>query len=395
MATAAEVTRPDFASSPPRFLFSEEHEELRRSIRAFVEREIVPHVDEWEETTFPDSIVGRMGELGFLGLSVPEEYGGQGGDYFTNLILAEEMGRSGCGGLLMGLSVHTDMVIPPLLQFGNEAQKRRWVTPGVRGEKMYCLGITEPDAGSDVAGIRTRAVRDGDEWVINGSKTYITNGHRAAMIMLVTKTDPAAGHHGFTIFLVPMDSPGVIREKRLSKMGMHASDTALLAFSDVRVPDSAVLGEVGKGFLHIMWELQAERLIGAAGCIAYARYAFDKTVAFAAERSAFGRPIGQHQAIRHKIAAMATKLEAAQQLVYGTAWAYARGDYPVREISMAKLFASQTAWEVADECVQIHGGAGYMTEYGVERVLRDLRLYRIGAGTDEILLDVIGKSYGF
>jgi alkylation response protein AidB-like acyl-CoA dehydrogenase len=395
VATAAEVTRPDFASSPPRFLFSEEHEELRRSIRAFVEREIVPHVDEWEETTFPDSIVGRMGELGFLGLSVPEEYGGQGGDYFTNLILAEEMGRSGCGGLLMGLSVHTDMVIPPLLQFGTEAQKRRWVTPGVLGEKMYCLGITEPDAGSDVAGIRTRAVRDGDEWIINGSKTYITNGHRASMIMLVTKTDPNAGHHGFTVFLVPMDSPGVIREKRLSKMGMHASDTALLAFADVRVPDSAVLGEVGKGFLHIMWELQAERLIGAAGCIAYARYAFDKTVAFAAERSAFGRPIGQHQAIRHKIAAMATKLEAAQQLVYGTAWAYARGDYPVREISMAKLFASQTAWEVADECVQIHGGAGYMTEYGIERVLRDLRLYRIGAGTDEILLDVIGKSYGF
>jgi alkylation response protein AidB-like acyl-CoA dehydrogenase len=336
-----------------------------------------------------------MGELGFLGLSVPEEYGGQGGDYFTNLILAEEMGRSGCGGLLMGLSVHTDMVIPPLLQFGTEDQKRRWVTAGVRGEQMYSLGITEPDAGSDVAGIRTRAVLDGDEWVINGSKTYITNGHRAGMIMLVTKTDPDAGHHGFTVFLVPMDAPGVIREKRLSKMGMHASDTALLAFSDVRVPHSAVLGEVGKGFFHIMWELQAERLIGAAGCVAYARYAFDKTVQFAAERVAFGRPIGQHQAIRHKIAAMATQLEAAQQLIYGTAWSYARGDYPVREISMAKLFASRIAWEVADECVQIHGGAGYMTEYGVERVLRDLRLYRIGAGTDEILLDVIGKSYGF
>src|SRR5438067_2522212 len=393
-----DTARPDTtgATAPPsRFVFTEEHEELRRSIRAFVDKEIVPHVGEWEETTFPDSIVRRMGELGFLGLSVPEEYGGQGGDYFTNLILAEEMGRSGCGGLLMGLSVHTDMVMPPLLQFGTEEQKHRWVTPGVRGEQMYSLGITEPDAGSDVAGIRTRAVRDGDEWVINGSKTYITNGHRASMIVLVTKTDPAAGHQGFTLFLVPMDSPGVIREKRLSKMGMHASDTALLAFSDVRVPHSAVLGEVGQAFFHIMWELQAERLIGAAGCIAYARYAFDKTLAFAAERAAFGRPIGQHQAIRHKIAAMATKLEAAQELIYGPAWSYERGDYPVREISMAKLFAAQTAWDVADECVQIHGGAGYMTEYGVERVLRDLRLYRIGAGTDEIMLDVIGKSYGF
>jgi alkylation response protein AidB-like acyl-CoA dehydrogenase len=380
---------------PGHVIFGEEHEELRRSIRAFVEREITPHVEEWEETTFPDAIVRRMGELGFLGLSVPEEYGGQGGDYFTNLVLAEEMGRSGCGGLLMGLSVHTDMVIPPLLQFGTEEQKRAWVTPGVAGEKVYCLGITEPDAGSDVAGLRTRAVKDGDEWVINGSKTYITNGHRASMCMLVTKNDPDAGHHGFTVFLVPMDTPGVIREKKLSKMGMHASDTALLAFADVRVPDSAVLGEVGKGFFHIMWELQAERLIGAAGCLAYARYAFDKTVAFAGERSAFGQPIGQFQAIRHKIADMATKLEAATQLVYGTAWSYARGDYPVREISMAKLFASRVAWEVADTCVQIHGGAGYMTEYGVERVLRDLRLYRIGAGTDEILLDIIGKSYGF
>jgi alkylation response protein AidB-like acyl-CoA dehydrogenase len=395
LTATADVIRPDFGSTPRRFVFTEEHEELRRSIRAFVDREIVPHVEEWEETTFPDSIVARMGELGFLGLSVPETYGGQGGDYFTNLILAEEMGRSGCGGLLMGLSVHTDMVMPPLLQFGTEEQKQRWVRPGVRGEQIYSLGITEPDAGSDVAGIRTRAVRDGDEWVINGSKTFITNGHRSSMIVLVTKTDPDAGHQGFTLFLVPMDSPGVIREKRLSKMGMHASDTALLAFSDVRVPDSAVLGEVGKGFHHIMWELQAERLIGAAGGVAYARYAFDKTVRYAHERHAFGRPIGQHQAIRHKIAAMATKLEAAQQLVYGTAWAYAQGHYPVREISMSKLFAAQTACEVADECVQIHGGAGYMTEYGVERVLRDLRLYRIGAGTDEILLDVIGKSYGF
>ncbi|MGH8999464.1 MAG: acyl-CoA dehydrogenase family protein [Acidimicrobiia bacterium] len=381
-------------SSPAR-IFGEEHEALRASIRAFVDREIVPHVEEWEQTTFPDAIVRRMGALGLLGLSVPTEYGGQGGDYFTNLVLAEEMGRSGCGGLLMGLSVHTDMVLPPLLHFGTEDQKRTWVTPGVRGEQMYCLGITEPDAGSDVAGIRTRAVRDGNEWVINGSKTYITNGHRAGMIMLVTKTDPDAGHHGFTVFLVPMDTPGVIREQRLSKMGMHASDTALLAFSDVRVPDSAVLGEVNKGFFHIMWELQAERLIGAAGCIAYARYAFDRTLRFAAERVAFGKPIGQHQAIRHKIATMATRLEAATQLIYGTAVAYARGDYPVREISMAKLFASRVAWEVADECVQIHGSAGYMTEYGVERVLRDLRLYRIGAGTDEILLDVIGKSYGF
>jgi alkylation response protein AidB-like acyl-CoA dehydrogenase len=390
----ATVTRPDNTAASRGFIFTDEHDALRESIRAFADREIVPHVHEWERTTFPDSIVKRMGELGFLGLSVPEELGGQGGDYFANLVLAEEMGRAGSGGLLMGLSVHTDMVMPPLLEFGTDEQKQRWIPGGVAGDEIFCLGITEPDAGSDVAGIKTRAVRDGDEWVINGAKTYITNGHRASMIMLVTVTDADAGYDGFTIFLVPMDAPGVIREQKLEKMGMHASDTALLAFQDVRVPDTAILGTPGKGFFQIMWELQAERLIGAAGCLAYAQYAFDKTLAYANERKTFGRPLGTHQAIRHKFAAMATKIEAARQLIYTTALSYARGDYPVRQISMAKLFAVQVSCEVADECVQIHGGAGYMAEYDVSRVYRDIRLYRIGAGADEIMLDVIGKSYG-
>jgi alkylation response protein AidB-like acyl-CoA dehydrogenase len=381
------VTSP---SSP----FTDEHRLLRESIRAFVTREVAPHVDAWERDTFPDAIVARMGELGFLGLSMPEEYGGQGGDYFANIVLAEEIARGGCGGLLMGLSVHTDMVMPPLLEFGNEAQRQRWLAPGIAGEQIYCLGITEPDAGSDVAAIRTRAVADGDGYVINGNKTYITNGHRASMIMLLAKTDADAGYHGFTVFLVPMDTPGVIREQRLEKMGMHASDTALLSFQDVRVPDAAVLGEAGRGFAQIMWELQAERAIAAAGCLAYAQYAFDLTLAYALERRTFGRPLGTHQAIRHKFAAMATELEAARRLIYATAADYAAGAYNVREISMAKLKATQVAWMVADTCVQIHGGAGYMREYPVERVMRDLRLYRIGAGADEIMLDVIGKSLG-
>jgi alkylation response protein AidB-like acyl-CoA dehydrogenase len=395
MAATSEVLKPDHAASTRHFIFGDEHDELRASIRAFVDREIVPHVHEWEETTFPDAIVRRLGEVGFLGLSVPEEYGGQGGDYYANLVLAEEIARGGSGGLLMGLSVHTDMVIPPLLQFGSEEQKQRWVPAGVRGETIFALGITEPGAGSDVAAIQTHAVRDGDEWVINGSKTYITNGHRAGMIMLVTKTDLDAGYDGFSIFLVPMDAPGVVREQKLSKMGMHASDTALLAFQDVRVGADALLGpETGKGFFQIMWELQAERLIGAAGCLGYAQYAFDKALAYANERETFGRPLGKHQAIRHKFAQMATDIAAARQLIYGTAHAYANGAYPVREISQAKLKATQVSFEVADACVQILGGAGYMTEYDVERVFRDIRLYRIGAGADEILLDVIGKSYG-
>src|SRR6202011_4584996 len=253
----------------------------------------------------------------------------------------EEIAHAHCGGLAMGVAVQTDMAMPPILAFGTEEQKQQWAVPAIKGEKILCLGITEPDAGSDVAGIKTRAVRDGEDFVINGSKTYITNGHRADVIVLVTKTDPDAGYDGFTLFLVPMDSPGVIRKKKLKKMGMHASDTALLAFQDVRVPASALLGEEGKGFYHIMWELQGERMIGAAGSIAGAQKCFEKTLEYAKERKAFGKSIGQFQVIRHKFAEMATKIETARQLVYMTAWRFANGEYPVREISMAKLYASR------------------------------------------------------
>jgi alkylation response protein AidB-like acyl-CoA dehydrogenase len=395
MSTTADgVRRPAHGARRRHFIFTDEHEQLRESIRSFALRELAPHAEEWEETTFPDSVFHRMGELGFLGLDKPEEYGGQGGDYYTSLVLAEEIVHAQSGGLAMGVAVHTDMAMPPILAFGTEEQKQEWVVPAIRGEKILSLGITEPDAGSDVAGIKTRAVRDGDDYIINGSKTYITNGHRADVIVLVTKTDAEAGYDGFTLFLVCMDAPGVIREKRLEKLGMHASDTALLAFQDVRVPASAVLGQLGKGFYHIMWELQGERLIGAAGCVAGAQRCFDQTLQYAKERTAFGRQIGKFQVMRHKFAEMATKIETARQLVYTTAWRFQNGEYPVREISMAKLHAARIAVEVADECIQIHGGAGYMKEYGVERVWRDMRLNRIGAGTDEIMLDVIGRSYG-
>jgi alkylation response protein AidB-like acyl-CoA dehydrogenase len=395
MATA-DVLKPDHANRRKHFIFTDEHEQLRESIRRFATKELAPHAEEWEETTFPNWVFERMGELGFLGLDKPVEYGGQGGDYYSSLVLAEEIGNSRSGGLAMGIAVQTDMAMPPILAFGTEEQKQQWAAPAIAGKKILCLGITEPDAGSDVSGIKTRAVYDeaNREYVINGSKTYITNGHRADVIVLVTKTDPDAGYDGFTLFLVPMDLPGVVREKRLQKLGMHASDTALLAFQDVRVPESAVLGQVGKGFYHIMWELQGERLIGAAGCVSGAQRVFDQTLQYAKDRKAFGRSIGNFQVIRHKFAEMATKIETARQMVYTTAWRFQNGEYPVREISMAKLYASRISVEVADECIQIHGGAGYMKEYGVERAWRDLRLNRIGAGTDEIMLDVIGRSYG-
>src|SRR6201995_2187750 len=344
MATA-DVLKPDHASQRKHFIFTDEHEQLRESIRSFAEKELAPHAEEWEETTFPDSVFARMGELGFLGLDKPEEYGGQGGDYYTSLVLAEEIVHAPSGGLAMGLAVHTDMAMPPILAFGTEEQKQEWVVPAIKGEKILCLGITEPDAGSDVAGIKTRAVYDEatDEYVINGSKTYITNGHRADVIVLVTKTDPDAGHGGITLFLVPMDAPGVIREKRLEKLGMHASDTALLAFQDVRVPASTMLGQEGKGFYHISWELQGERLIGAAGCVAGAQKCFEKTLQYSHERKAFGRETAKFQVSRHKFAEMATKIEAARALVYTTAWRFQNGEYPVREISEAKLFASRIA----------------------------------------------------
>jgi alkylation response protein AidB-like acyl-CoA dehydrogenase len=394
MASTEQPLKPDFSRTRRHFVFTDEHDQLRESIRRFVARELAPHAEEWEETTFPDWVFRRLGELGFLGLSMPEEYGGQGGDYYCNLVLAEEMAGADSAGTAMGVAVHTDMAMPPIERFGTDAQKRDWLAPAIRGEKILCLGISEPDAGSDVSAIKTLAVADGDDYVINGSKTYITNGHRADVIVLLTKTDPSAGHDGFTLFLVPLDAPGVVRERRLVKLGMHASDTALLSFQDVRVPASAALGDVGRGFHLIMWELQGERLIGAAGCVAAAERCFEKTLAFAKERTAFGLAIGRHQANRHKFAEMATKIETARQVVYTTAWRFARGEYPVREISMAKLHASRIAVEVADTCIQIHGGAGYMREYGVERVWRDMRLHRIGAGTDEIMLEVIGRSYG-
>ena len=397
--TSSDVSRPDHVARRRHFIFTDEHDQLRESIRRFVSAEVLPHAEEWEETTFPDAIIRRMGELGFLGLDKPVQYGGQGGDYYSSLVLAEELVRGHSGGLTMGVAVQTDMALPPILKFGTEEQKQQWAAAAIAGEKILCLGITEPDAGSDVAGIRTRADYDevNQEYVINGSKTYITNGHRADVIVLVTKTgatESESKYDGFTLFLVPMDLPGVIREKRLEKLGMHASDTALLAFQDVRVPADAVLGEVGKGFQQIMWELQGERLISSAAAVASAQDVFDQTLEYARQRVAFGRPIAKFQVTRHKFADMATKIETARQLVYTTAWRVQNDEYPVREISMAKLYASRIACEVADECLQIHGGAGYMREYGIERAWRDLRLNRIGAGTDEVMLEVIGRSLG-
>ncbi len=401
MATATDsVIKPDHDGTRKHLLFTDEHEQLRESMKAWVQKECFPNRMEWEENYWPNSILKRAGDLGFLGLCFPEEYGGQGGDYFYSVVRAECMSYSGCGGLNMGFAVHTDMATPPIHLLGSEELKQKYLPPSLAGERISCLGITEPGAGSDVAGIRTTAIRDGDEYVINGAKTFITNSPRAHYIVLVTKTDPDKGHDGITLFVVDLRDeegnhvPGFSVSAELEKMGMHASDTGEIAFEDVRVPVENMLGEEGKGFYHISWELQGERLVAAAGCVAGCERMFERTLEYALEREQFGRPIGRFQAIRHKFAEMSTQIEAAKQFVYSTAWRFANGEYPVREISQAKLFASRVICDVADECIQIHGGYGYMKEYEIERAYRDARLNRIGAGTDEIMLEVIGRSYG-
>ncbi|MFN2452196.1 MAG: acyl-CoA dehydrogenase family protein [Candidatus Dormibacteria bacterium] len=373
---------------------SAEHDALRESIRDFVSRELRPHADEWEAAEgFPDSVFLRMGELGLLGLRYPEAYGGQGGDYWSAIVLAEEMARCGSGGVGMAVAVHTEMATPPILRFGTEEQKLRYLVPAIRGERIAALGITEPDTGSDVASVRCRAERTASGWRINGAKLYITNGVRADFILLVCRTGTQEeGAAGITLFLVDRDRPGFTVSRKLRKLGMHASDTAELAFDNVEVADDAVLGEVGRGFQQLMWELQGERLIGVAGAIAGAAVAFEQTLAYCKDRHAFGRPIAAFQVNRHKLADMYAEIAVAKQYVYSLAERWDKGDYPVVEISIAKLLVGQAVTRVADTCLQLYGGAGYMDDMPISRYFRDSRLIRIGAGTDEVMKEIIAKT---
>jgi alkylation response protein AidB-like acyl-CoA dehydrogenase len=374
--------------------FTDAHEELRLHIRRFLEKEVVPHLEEWEETLFPDAIFKRFGELGFLGLRYPPELGGQGGDYFSAVVLSEEMARAHCGGLGMAVAVQTEMATPPVFKFGDDAQKRRFLVPAISGDAIGAIAMTEPDAGSDLAGMKTTARRFGDEYVINGRKIFITNGARCHWCLVVAKTDSEAGHGGFSLFIVPKQTPGFEVTRTLKKLGMHSSDTAELLFEDCRVPADLRLGEEGEGWRNLMWELQGERLIAACGHIAGAQGLFEYALQYAKDRSAFGRPIAQFQVIKHKLVDMANKIAVVRAFVYETAKRWDEGDYPVREISQAKLMATQVNVEVADEAIQILGGHGYMSEFPVERAWRDARLSRIGAGTDEIMKEIIAKTYG-
>jgi alkylation response protein AidB-like acyl-CoA dehydrogenase len=372
---------------------TEEHELLRETVRKFIEKEIKPYIESWEDAgEFPLEIIKRMGDLGFLGLKYPVEVGGQGGDYFMSIIFAEELRAIGYGGLGLSVAVQTDMATPPIYKFGTKDQHERFLKPAIRGEKIAAIGITEPDHGSDVASIQTRARRDGDEWIINGSKTFITNGPRADFVTLVTRTSDELGFKGISLFIVEKDRPGFTVSKKLDKVGMRTSDTAELVFDNVRVPHENLLGEEGKGFYHIMWQLQGERLIGTAASIGLAQCAYDLAFEYAKTRQAFGKPISNFQVIAHLLAEMATEIQIARELCYSNAYRFANGEVPSKEIAIGKLNAAQMAHWVADRALQIFGGNGYMQEYPIERVWRDSRLARIGGGTDEIMKEIISKQ---
>jgi acyl-CoA dehydrogenase len=381
------------ATPPP---FGPEHEELRETIDRWVRTEIVPNIEAWEDAReFPRELYQRAAELGFLGLKYPVELGGQGGDYLHDAVWAEQLARSGCsGGVGAGLGAHTGIATPPIFKFGTPAQHERFLRPAIAGEKICALGITEPGAGSDVASIRTTAKKVEGGYVVNGSKTFITNGVRADYLVCACKTSEQGGHHGISFLILESEMPGYEVTAKLEKLGWHSSDTAEIAFTEVEVPDENLLGEHDGGFALIMSNFQWERLLMALGATGAMARLLEVAIAYAGEREAFGRPIGRFQAIRHKIAEIALKAEVAKAMTYNALRLFHTGQDALKEVTEAKLFTQRACVEVADEVLQIHGGYGYMREYGVERALRDARLGPIGGGTDEIMKEILGKQFG-
>lgn len=377
--------------------FSEEHELLRKAVREWIQSEIAPHVAEWEEQSdFPNDVFRRAGELGFLGLAFPESAGGQGGDYWAQVVFLEELGRVS-GPISMVLSVQTDMATPPLLEFGTRDQIERWLKPALRGELIGAIGITEPDTGSDVAAIRTRAVRDGDEWILNGSKMYITNGARADFITMVVRTaDAIEGNPwaGISMFIVDTSLPGFSVSKKLEKAGMRMSDTALLFMDDMRLPGDALLGVEGEGFKQIMWELQGERMGVSIFGISGARALLDEAIRYANEREAFGEPIANFQAVSHRLADMATEVEAVQALVYECCDLWNQGVYAVEEVAMAKLAVGQVSNRAADVALQTLGGTGLVEGNAISREWLGTRIGRIGGGSDEVQRQILARIMG-
>jgi citronellyl-CoA dehydrogenase len=376
--------------------FSAEHDAFRQTVRRVVETEINPHVEAWEEARIwpAGALLKKMGGLGLLGLSYPEEYGGGGVDYWYNVVLLEELGRADCAAVPMGIAVHTEMATPALAEFGSDDLKRRFLAPAIAGEMVSAIAVSEPDAGSDVASIRTRAVTNGDDYVISGSKMWITNGTQADFITLLARTSGERGFRGMSLIIVPTDTPGFNVSRKLEKLGNHASDTAILTFEDVRVPQANRIGEEGMGFILQMKQFQRERLAGSLMSTTGMEKVVRMTIAYAREREVFGRPLIYNQWIHFRLSELLTEIEALRQLNYHCVRLLVAGEDVTKEVSMAKLKAGRLAREVADTCLQFHGGMGYVEEYPMARYFRDARLLSIGGGADEIMLGIIAKYEG-
>ena len=371
--------------------FTAEHDLFRKNLRDYVERELAPHALEWDEAgIFPREVFTRMGELGALGINYAEDVGGSAGDYWFVVVLAEELVRSRNAGVNMALLVQSQMATPIIGEIGTAEQKKEFLAPALAGEKIAALGISEPDAGSDVANLKTTARRVGDDYVINGAKMWITNGTRADFITLAVRTgDP--GYGGISLLTFPTDVKGYSVSKKLQKVGNLASDTALLFFEDCRVPARFLLGEENHGFYHVMTNFQGERLVAAIGAVAGMDRLVEDAIRYGGERSAFGKPLAKFQVWKHKLVEHLTAIEAARWLTYRAVDLFDRKEAAVKEISMAKLFAGDLMQKVVYDCMQLHGGMGYVVETPVARAFRDARLLTIGGGTSEIMKEIIAK----
>jgi citronellyl-CoA dehydrogenase len=378
--------------------FTTEQQAFQQTIRDFFEREVNPHIDEWERARlFPaHEIFKRCGDLGILGVSYDERFGGAGLDYSWTAAYVEAMSESClCNGIPMAIMVQTDMCTPALHDFGSDELKERWLRPSIAGEAVGAIGVSEPGAGSDVFALRTNARRDGDFYVVNGRKIFITNGTQADYITTLVKTDAGKGHRGFTLLVIPTDTPGFAVARKLEKVGNHCSDTAELVFEDVRVPVANRIGEEGMGFIYQMRQFQKERMVAALGAVAAAQGMLRRTVAYVKDRQVFGEPLARKQHVQFTLAELQTEIEMVRQLNYHSVRMIVAGEDSTRETSMAKLAAGRLARKVADWCVQFHGGYGYMDEYPVSRYWRDSRLLSIGGGADEVMLQVIAKIEGY
>jgi len=374
--------------------FEESHRIFHQAAKRFTQEEVLPHSYEWEEQElFPRELYEKAAKIGLLGALFPEEYGGAGGDYFHMIAMTEALMRGGSTGVMVGLG-SLDIALPPIINLGTEEQKQRFIPPVLRGEKIAALAITEPNTGSDVSGVKTKAQRDGDVYILNGAKTYITSGARADLVTVLARTDDDP-HGGLTFFVVEKGTEGFGVSKQLKKMGWRASDTAELFFEDCRVPIENRIGEEGSGFIALMQNFQTERLFLATCAYASAEVALEEAERYANDRKAFGRPIMGFQVTRHKLARMATLVRAAKCFTYQVADAMRRGEAVIEEVSEAKNFATEVALEVCDHAVQIFGGMGYMRESIVERLYRDVRLLPIGGGTTEIMNEIISKCRGY